>query len=313
MKNWGKEFELVQVRKLPAADHQFWGNAGHHTYLTAEVAVRTEKYRQLPPWEQATARAAAVGLTADTAVVAGKSAARLLEISVLDWEPVVELMYADGKQAGSRPPGIKFRYSYLAESDVHTMHGIRLTGILRTLRDITCYHGILEGIVAIDSARRMWPALTKESLTNQLTTGPAYRGIGNVRQAIDSSVPNSGSALESKARWLLIIGEIPGVETIETQVRFHYDDQGGYFEVDILINGWLILEIDGAVKYDGSTYGRTDQVIRDERRREKELQNLGMVVTRVSNEHLQVRPDGRCGMYDLVENALANFTAPLLR
>lgn len=316
MKNWGKEFELVQVRRQSAADRQFWGNRDKYVYLTAEVAMPKEKYEQLPPWEQATARAAAVGLTADTAVVAGKAAARLLGISVLDWEPVVELMHVNGKQAGSRgkwPAGVRFRYSYLDVEEIHCSHGLRLTGIFRTLRDIASYHGVLDGVVAIDSARRRWPELTKKVLQNNLTSGSPYHGIRAVRRAIELSVPNSGSALESKARWLLISADLPGVTSIKTQVRFIYDERGSYFVVDILINDWLILEVDGAVKYDGFTYGRTDQVIRDERRREKELQNLGKVVLRVSDEHLQVRPDGGCGMFDLVGNALANFTAPVLR
>ena len=53
--------------------------------------------------------------------------------------------------------------------------------------------------------------------------------------------------------------------------------------MDLLINGWLIVEIDGDVKYDGETYGRTDDVIRAERSREKALQNTGRVVVRVSD------------------------------
>lgn len=316
MKNWGKEFSLVQVRRRPVADREFWENVGDYVRLTAEVAVPRTEYQELPPWEQATAKAAAVGLTVDTAVVAGKSAARLLGIAVLDWDPVVELMYVDGKKPGSKrtwPAGTVFHYSYLAAADAHHVHGLRLTGILRTLRDIACYHGVLDGVVAIDSARQRWPGLSKQLLRKKLTEGPSYHGIGAVRQAIELSVPDSGSALESKARWLLFTAKIPGVETVKTQVRISYDARGNYFEVDLLINDWLILEVDGAVKYDGSTYGRTDQVIRDERRREKILQNLGKVVIRVSNEDLNVRPDGGCEMLDVVETALANFAVPVPR
>ena len=47
--------------------------------------------------------------------------------------------------------------------------------------------------------------------------------------------------------------------------------------------GDVILEVDGDVKYDGVTYGKTDDIIREERRREKELQNQGKVVVRVTD------------------------------
>lgn len=316
MKNWGKEFNLVQVRRRPAADREFWEGIGRYVYLTAEVAMLRHEYEELPPWEQATAKAAAVGFTVDTAVVAGKSAARLLGIAVLDWEPVVELMYVDGRHPGSRrtwPTGTTFRHAYLNAAETHQVHGLRLTGILRTLRDIACYHGVLDGVVAIDSARQRWPDLTPRLLTAKLTSGPPYHGIRAVRQAIKLSVPDSESTLESKARWLLITAALPGVTTIRTQVRIIYDDRGNYFQVDILINDWLIVEVDGAVKYDGFTYGRTDQIIRDERQREKILQNQGKAVIRVGNADLNIRPDGSCRMFELVNTALANFVAPVPR
>lgn len=316
MENWGRKFNLVQVRRRPAADREFWEKVGSHVYLTAEVAMLKNTYEELPPWEQATAKAAAVGLTVDTAVIAGKSAARLLGIAVLDWEPVVELMHVDGKHPGSRrtwPAGTTFRQAYLNAAEAHHVHGLRLTGTLRTLRDIACYHGVLDGVVAIDSARQRWPELTTKFLQEKLTEGPPYHGIRAVRKAIELSVPDSESALESKARWLLVTADLPGVTSIKTQVRISYDEHGSYFQVDILLNDWLIVEVDGAVKYDGFTYGRTDQIIRDERQREKILQNLGKVVIRVANADLNVRPDGGCGMFDLIETALANFVVPVPR
>lgn len=311
MKNWGKHFGLVEIRKKTT--QETWNNAKHHTLLTGEVAIRTEQFSALPPWEKATAWAAAVGLTVDTAVVAGKSAARLWGIEVLGWDEAVELMHTDGNQAGSRgkwQPGVHYRYCYLSRVEIREEHGLRVTDIARTLRDIARYHGPMDGLVAVDSVRKKWPEWTKHALHEELTRFLPYPGVRAVRQAIEWSIPSSGSALESKARFLLMVARLPQVESVRAQARFTY--QGGYFEVDLLINGWLVIEVDGEVKYDGVTYGKkTDAVIRDERAREKYLQNLGLVVIRIGHRDLLSTPDGGpCNLIRLVINAFENYAAP---
>ncbi|WP_165164077.1 hypothetical protein [Corynebacterium qintianiae] len=50
----------------------------------------------------------------------------------------------------------------------------------------------------------------------------------------------------------------------------------------MLIGDRVVSEIDGDVKYDGATYGRTDDVLRKERVREKRLLNDGYLVRRHS-------------------------------
>lgn len=312
MKNWGKHFGLVEIRKRNS--QEAWDNARDHTLISGEVAIRTEQFSALPPWEKATARAAAVGLTVDTAVVAGKSAARLWGIEVLGWDQVVELMHVDGKQAQARSswqPGVHYRYCHLSRAEIREEHGLRVTDLARTLRDIARYHGLMDGLVAVDSVRKKWPEWTKHALHEELTRGRPYPGIRTVRQVIEWSIPNSGSALESRARFLLLVEQLPQVESIQAQVRFSYE--GGYFEVDLLINGWLIIEVDGEIKYDGHTFGKkTDEVVRDERGREKYLQNLGKVVLRVSHRDLLPPPDGGpCRLIRLVVNAFENYAAPV--
>ena len=53
-----------------------------------------------------------------------------------------------------------------------------------------------------------------------------------------------------------------------------------------LLRGRLVVETVGAQKYDGTTFAPTDAAIREEREREKHLQNAGYVVVRVSPEQL---------------------------
>ena len=116
-----------------------------------------------------------------------------------------------------------------------------------------------------------------------MLAGPRFRGARAVREALGLSIPNAGSALESHARVLLVLSDVPGIESIAAQAAIRDPATGETYYVDLLINGWLIVEIDGDVKYDGETYGRTDDVIRAERSREKALQNTGRVVVRVSD------------------------------
>ncbi len=84
---------------------------------------------------------------------------------------------------------------------------------------------------------------------------------------------NVRSPYESYARAILIQNRI-GPIRVNAPV--------GKFEVDMLIGDRVVSEIDGDVKYDGATYGRTDDVLRKERVREKRLLNDGYLVRRHS-------------------------------
>ncbi|WP_158221663.1 MULTISPECIES: hypothetical protein [Corynebacterium] len=67
--------------------------------------------------------------------------------------------------------------------------------------------------------------------------------------------------------------------------RAHRGSPKIYF-VDLL-RGRLVVETVGAQKYDGTTFAPTDTAIREEREREKHLQNAGYLVVRVSPEQLR--------------------------
>ncbi|MFD5868157.1 hypothetical protein ACFWGD_06030 [Corynebacterium sp. NPDC060344] len=283
MRNWKEHFGLIEVR-TKAGDH-VWGNVNRYLFLTAEVAMPLEPYASLPPWEQATARAAAVALTIDSAVVVGSAAARLMGIQVLGWaQPTVDTMLVDGKHPKAKrlwPRGVTFRYGHLPADCVYEEHGMRVSRISRTLRDICCFDGVAAGVVALDSARHNWPDIPIGQVRDAMLAGPRFKGAAAVREAVALSIPNSGSVSETRAR--LLLRGLAGIVTIEVQAKFIDEETGETYYVDFLINGWLILEVDGDVKYDGVTYGRTDDVIRKERRREKALQNMGKVVVRVTD------------------------------
>lgn len=315
MDNWKHIFGLIELRKTSNLDHDIIDKVrdGSLLKLTAEVAIDAENYRSLPKWEQATARAAAVGLTVDKAVVSGLAAARLWGIELLSVEKDVELyLPGEARPSGKEkwPAGVIFHFGYLDPRQIEEIHGIRVTKRVHTLTTITRYQDLCTAVVAIDSARRAWPQLTTDRLLQDVSMLGRFHGAPKVRQAIALSISNSGSAIESKARFLLWQAALPSVESVEAQAVFRGEVDGAQYLVDLLINRWLIVEVDGAPKYHGG-YGVTaDEAIRRERTREKILQNQGFPVLRITSADLWLRPDGSCAFIDLVEEALENFAKP---
>ena len=90
--------------------------------------------------------------------------------------------------------------------------------------------------------------------------------------------------------------------------KIHTYDAFDYRESDTVRPGTetLVVEVDGQVKYDGVTYGTpTDQVLREERQREKALQNLGYTVLRIGHADMVPAADGSVPIVDLIVQALA--------
>lgn len=295
---------LLDLRRLTLNDISVRADvlAGRYRRLTPEIAIWEETWEQLPPWERARARDHAFGMSADRAILCGASAARIHGLAVAGAGRMVEMTYLNRNSVRARkfwPPWTVFRSAGLRRDEVCVVEGIRVTAVSRTLRDVARYHGLAAGVVAIDDARRKDSALTIDSLHRTITAGQSYHGVGTVRRAIDLSVSNSDSPLESQARVILVTA---AVGMVQAQVVITV--RGRAYRVDLLIDGWLIIEIDGNVKYDGVTFGKAvDDVLRAERHRETQLQNAGFVVIRVKAADLVVRPDGGCTLLDLVRAA----------
>ena len=75
MKNWQEEFQLVNLTKLLHSDTETSAaiSNGQMIKLTHEVAINAEKYRSLPAWDKAAARAFAVGYKSDLEQIDGNS------------------------------------------------------------------------------------------------------------------------------------------------------------------------------------------------------------------------------------------------
>jgi very-short-patch-repair endonuclease len=192
---------------------------------------------------------------------------------------------------------------------VHKVDGVRVTGIIRTLIDITRFHGLADGVVSMDSALARYPELTKDLMLRALAKLPRIKRRKTVLRAIELASAKSESPLESFARVDLHEWNHPLIHSIEAQVQFRLSD-GHIVRVDLVINHWLIIELDGQVKYDGKTYGKpADEVLRAERLREKELQAQGRIVLRFQKSDLVHETPGTSVMRTQIDNMLQRFGA----
>ena len=299
---------LTDLRRLTSYDTATRAQLADGTLLslTPEIAVDAATYRRLPPWERAEVRARAFGMAADRAVLCSLSAARILGIEVLSWDDTVELGYVNSDRTppkSQRAPRTRYYGSRVPRTEIVVVDGLRVTGVERTLVDVARHHGVVEGVVVIDSALRRFPGLNVQRLT---AAGEhlRLRGIATYRRAVQLCDEKSESPKESQARALIHLAALPGVKKVRTQARVTVG--GRQIRVDLLIDGWLVVEVDGQIKYDGVTYGKpTDQVLREERQREKALQNLGYTVLRIGHADMVPAADGSVPMVDLIAQALA--------
>lgn len=223
-----------------------------------------------------------------SAVITGPAAARWLGLSTYQWVEQVDLaLPGNSRTWGDRDPRKIYRGGLLREGEYIVHNGIRTATGIRAMFDSFRYHGRMEALVQIESARFKHDHLTTEYLLEKTQTLTRARGMKPFRELIRHSADTSASALETRFRDKLLgavaSGQLTGVEALEFQAGFHITDADGWPTVawaDALINGFYIFEVDGREKTSGAM-GDAAEALRRERHRETQLQNRGAVVRRV--------------------------------
>lgn len=298
------DLKLIYLRAIPAW-HDYHRNTDNYLLLTPEVAIHRKDYEGLKPWQKEQRRIVAAGRSSTRAVISGRSAARLHGIETLNGDASVELTYPGNTRSRPRsewPQGIVYRSRYLPPEEITIVHGLRVTTVARSLRDIAVFHGVLPALVAMESALRKH-VVTEEELIREVTGTARYPGKKKVREAVGLASLSPDSAAESVARWVLLSYDIPGLMNIQMQVRIVTSE--GMKIVDFLLNDDVILEIDGEIKYENGAYGRLlNETLREERRREVALQNKGFRVIRAGWKDLFPRGKYPPALVTLVASAL---------
>lgn len=247
-------------------------------------------------------------------VITGPAALRWFGFSTLNWVDKVDLLLPGGSKAwGSQRqyPDRVYRSASLRPAEIQTIREVRSTTILRALFDSYRYHGRLEALVSLESVLWTRPDIDASALLTGLTTLPRAKGLAGFRELVGYAGVASQSPLETLVRDEILRavadGRLTNVHSVEYQVQFWITEPNGKPRlaiVDMLINGFIAVEADGAVKTDG-TYGAPEAVTREERYREKELQNLGVVVFRVTWEMVRERL-----LVGKLRSLLRNYPAP---
>ena len=275
--------QLIYLRTLPQHD-PIWQriSAGDLVRVTTWFAYPAERYRQLPSFRRKVVGIVAVARGTSKAVVAAKSAGRLLGLWVLPPkdEPITLARTSRSLPTkAAQDPRVRYRKMWLPAEHIVDINGVRSTNVARTCIDIARLLTLEEGIMAMDSALAQG-LVTHDELKAMVLQLSRSKGIARARTAVQHASAVAEAPYESYARAILV------AEGVGRKIVAQYSFANGY-RVDLCLDDAVIIEIDGNVKYDGTTYGKpVDEVIRAERQREKQIQNLGFVVLRYAPSEL---------------------------
>lgn len=248
------------------------------------IAVKTTRWESWPWHKQQLALTLGAGLSAHRASLVAKSAARIRGIWVIPRRnEIIEL----ASPSGSIPPQTQWprKYYRMARIEETTVEraGVRVTNPARTCLDIARLHGFAEGLVAVDSALRAG-LVSVEDLKETRAAMARMKGPIPMKMAVEHAYAGSESPYESLLR-ALIIERIPAA-TVYPQFRVL-----GKYRADLCIDGWLIIEVDGDTKYDG-TYGTAPEtVVKEQMRRQREIENQQFTVLRFGPKELVNDPN----------------------
>jgi hypothetical protein len=207
------------------------------------------------------------------ATLAGFSAAAVLGTKWLDAAAPAEVARAD--RHGQ--PGIVVRSHQLADDEVRTVWGMRVTTAARTAFDIGCGLPVAKAVPILDAllnATRIKPA----DVIAVADRHPRTRGIRRLRAALELADGGAESPQETKVR-LLLVGA--GLPKPETQIEF----PDLHIRVDM---GWREWKV--AVEYDGIQHWDDRHQRSWDIERIALLEAAGWSVVRVSAEMLS-RPN----------------------
>lgn len=272
----GNAIKLYDRRRANLGEYGFWRdvNFGYKVKVFGHYYADKGAYLDLPPWERDRVRAFAAGLSVHEAVVMGISAARLWDLPVLSQSSVVELTLPKERSTPAKsswPQGTVYRSARLPEDSWIQFTRMRVTTKARTVIDVARWHSFAEALTVADgfleegeSARKLlWRELHK--------IGRA-KGVAKARRVVEQARTRIESAAESWARAQILDSELR-FSKIETQKEIRG------WRVDMLIDDWLVIEVDGENKY--YEYGSEYEISAKELKREKAIKNLGYDFYRV--------------------------------
>lgn len=201
------------------------------------------------------------------------SAARLHELYIWGVDTRVHVLHKVRPSADRWGKDVWGHTEPFGEEDVTTVKGLRVTTLERTIADCARSLSYPKALVIVDHGLRLGANVNRLEAMARVAAGK--RGIRTFRKALENADPRAESAGETLTRELIqrlrIKPPRPQVE-VQSRVGLHRMDFAWEEEK-------LALEFDGRAKY--FDYKPTDEVIFQERRREKALMEEGWRFIRV--------------------------------
>ncbi|WP_170835441.1 type IV toxin-antitoxin system AbiEi family antitoxin domain-containing protein [Arthrobacter alpinus] len=243
------------------------------------VYIRMVEWQQRTPWEQDMLMLRAHALaTHSNACYSHLSAARLLGLRVWNAGREIHVSSPSSLSATSKVRGVTVHRRTVAPEQLmrirHRHMGmVRLTSLEQTIVDCARTAPFVTAVIIGDSGLHQGARL--DAMLALLGTLAGHRGVAAARKVIAALDIGSESAGETRTRLLISGMDIPAPEY---QVRIIV--RGNAYRVD---GAWwdikLALEFDGKTKY--FDFKPTEEVIYEERLRERELMEAGWSFIRV--------------------------------
>lgn len=240
--------------------------------------ILSDTWKALGPRRQALERILAHAhgtLTSSTGgfVYSHLSAARLHGLFVWSVDDRVHFIHPSRPSSDRWGKDVCGHTENFTEDDVVVVQGLRVTTLERTIFDSARMLSYPKALVVMDHGLRVGAERSK--LTYMAANSAGMRGIRTLRKALDNADPRSESAGETLTRELM-----QRLSIKPPQPQFEVQSRLGRHRMDF---AWeeekLALEFDGRTKY--FDYRPTDEVIFQERRREKALVEEGWRFIRI--------------------------------
>ncbi|MDL9936475.1 hypothetical protein QSJ18_06950 [Gordonia sp. ABSL1-1] len=214
-----------------------------------------------------------------------QSAAAVLDIPLL--QPDLSTVHFVSRRSGRTSPGLVIHQTPIPDSQLTTVGGMTVTGIGRTVCDVARSGTLRQAVCALDAG--LYAARCRGVPVDLAEIAASLRrqhGVDTLRVALGFATDQSESVGESLSRQVLAETHI--VPEPELQVEIIVAD-GSVKRGDF---GWrdrtgrlrVVGEFDGRTKYRrqsaASGYRDADDVVYDEKLREDEIRDCGIVVVR---------------------------------
>lgn len=171
----------------------------------------------------------------------------------------------------------------------------RAAEIPLALGQVAAHAGMVSGLVAMDHALHLG-LCTTDDIEAILESGRLRRGLLAARRALELADGRSESPGESRLRAIIATGPF------EYEPQVNVGGPGAGYRVDFLVDGCVVVEFDGEVKYEGED---ARLVVQAEKQREDWIRAQGYGFMRVTWSELNYAPTIRRLLHGHVVRARA--------